>query len=242
MFLKTRAIVLNSIKFRENSLISYCYSQEFGRISLLVRRAFGGSKKQGKSIFFQPFNVLNLVLHPSPRSELDSLREVEFALYHHNIPFDNMKRSIALFLSEFVYRTVREKEANPALYDYIENFIQQLDTQHVGIANFHLIFMAQFIRHVGFMPTNSWSEREPYFDYKNGSFTAIQPRHLLYFDREASWLLGQLLNTPLSECNTLKLNRLQRVQMIDNLLDYYKFHLGDVFEMNSLPVLSAVFQ
>lgn len=242
MIQKARAIVLNSIKFQESSLISYCYSQEFGRISIVVNGAFSRGKRQGKSIFFQPFNVLDIVFYQNPRSNLNRLKEVEFAMYQQSIPFDPIKRSIALFLSEFIYRTVKEVEPNPTLYKFVESYIDQLDAATEGIANSHLIFLAQLTKHIGFMPTNLWSTKSPFFDYKNGTFIETQPKHSLYFDKDLSRAIGQLLTTSLNRSNSIALSRFQRAQIIEGLIDYYKFHLGEIFEINSLPILSTIFQ
>lgn len=242
MLQKTKAIVLNSIKYKENSLIAYCYSEEFGRLSILVNGAFAKGKQPGKSIFFQPFNVLNIVFYQSPKTSLHKLKEVEFVLYQQTIPFDPIKRSIALFLSEFIYRTVKEEEANATLYNFIENFISELDTNSTGAANLHLIFLAQFTKLIGFQPINYWTKQNSFFDYKNGAFVEVEPRHTLYFNRELSQLLGSVLTTPFQQAHQICMSHTQRSQIIDGLICYVKYHLNAAFEINSLPVLSTVFQ
>lgn len=242
MIQKTKAIVLSSIKYQENSLIAYCYSEDFGRLAVLVNGSRSRSKKQGRSIFFQPFSVLNLVFYQSARSSLHRLKEVEFHTCHRSIPFNHSKRSIAMFLSELVYRTVKEEEANKPLYGFIEDYIDFLDRSTEGIANSHLIFMAQFTHHIGFRPANSWSEQNPYFDYRKGAFVDSQPQHTLYLNHEQSHLLGCILDTPLSAAGSICLDHTQRTLIIDALLGYLKFHLGDALVVNSLPVLISVFE
>jgi len=241
MLQKSKAIVLHAIRYRDNSLIAYCYSEAFGRISFLVNSAYSKGKSPGKSVYFQPFAILDVVFYKKERTDLCRLKEVSLAINQNSIPYDPVKRSIALFLSEVVYRTVKEEEPNNLFYTFLENSIHLLDIMHSGVANFHLIFMMQHSRHLGFFPSNTWSEPTKYFDYKNGTFVSQPPQHNFYLEPEPSKLLSTLIATPFHRTEQLVLNHHQRVQIINGILSYYKFHLGSSLEFNSLSVLTQLF-
>lgn len=242
MLHKSRAIVLHSLKYRDNSIIAYCYSEAFGRIAFMVNGAFGKGRRPGRAAYFQPFALLDLVFYRKEGAGLCRLKEVAVAATQSTLPFNPVKRSIALFLSEVVYRTVREEEANPALYSFLENAIRLLDMMQQGEANFHLVFLMQLSRQLGFFPANSWSTATKYFDYKNGVFVAAPPQHNFYLSPDVSKLIGNAIDTPFHGVDTLTLGREQRVQAMNGMLRYYRFHLGSSLEFNSLAVLSQIFE
>ncbi len=242
MILKTKAIALHTVKYGDNSLIAYVYSESHGRLSIMVHSAYGKQKSSGKAVFFQPLNLLNIVYYHRRIQTLCKLKEVSTEVTFSSIPFDPVKRAIALFVGEVVYRTIREEESNSAMFHFLENSIQLLDVMHSGISNFHLIFLAQLTRYLGFFPGNQWSESLPVFDYKNGLFVHGEPTHPLYFNTEKSKLIGQIFSTPFSEAENLKLNHKVRAQIIDNLLAFYQVHIESVSGIKSLPILSQVFE
>jgi DNA repair protein RecO (recombination protein O) len=242
MIQKSKAVALHTVKYGDSSLIAYVYSQEHGRLTLMVHSAYGKHKSAGKAVFFQPLNILNLVYYHKSNQTLSKLKEVSTEINFSNIPFDPVKRAIAMFIGEVVYRTIREEEANPVMFSFLEHSIQLLDVMEHGISNFHLIFLAQLTRHLGFYPGNSWNESLPYFDYKNGLFVIAEPIHPLFFNKERSKLLGTVFTTPFHEAESLQLNHKTRAQLIDNLLAFYQVHIESVSGIKSLPILSQVFE
>ena len=62
MLAKSSVIALHSVRFGEKSLVAYVYSEQYGRLTLMVNSAFGKSKAGGKAIFFQPLSILSTVL------------------------------------------------------------------------------------------------------------------------------------------------------------------------------------
>ena len=52
-----KAVVLDSFKFKETSLICNLYSEEFGLMSVLVS-GIGKTKSIGGQIYFQPLSII----------------------------------------------------------------------------------------------------------------------------------------------------------------------------------------
>ncbi|HOC36435.1 MAG: DNA repair protein RecO [Bacteroidales bacterium] len=242
MLQKSRGIVLHAVKFRDNSLIATCYSKEFGRTTIQVNHAYGSGKTAGLAVYFQPLDILDLVFYKKETSEISLLKEVAIAIPLSELHFDPVKISISMFVSEVIYRTVREVEPNSELYEFLENSIRLLDVMHDGVANFHLIFLIQLTRYLGFYPANGWSETMPFFDYKNGFFCPSPPSHSFNLDKTSSRRLGMLLGTPFYRSNEISLNHAQRIQAINDLLCYYNFHLGSPLDFKTLPILIQLFQ
>ncbi len=242
MIHKTKAIALHSIKYGDSSLIAYVYSEMHGRLSLMVHSAYGKPKSAGKAVFFQPLNIVNLVYYHKENQTLSKLKEVSIEVNFSSIPFDPVKRAIAMFVGEVVYRTIREEEQNHMMFSFLESSIRLLDVMHSGISNFHLIFLAQLTRYLGFFPGNTWNESSPIFDYKNGLFIHAEPLHPLFFGRERSKMIGLVLSTSFHDAEELKLNHKTRAQLIDNFLSFYQVHIEGVSGIKSLAILSQVFE
>lgn len=241
MIHKTKAIALHTVKYGDSSLIAYVYSETHGRLSLMVHGAYGKNKSTGKAVFFQPLNILNLVYYHKGNQGLCKLKEVSIEINISTIPFDPVKRAIALFIGEIVYRTIREEEPNPVMYNFLESSIQLLDVMHSGVSNFHLIFLAQLARHLGFYPGNAWSELTPIFDYKNGLFVKSEPSHPIFFNKDKSKMVGLVLSTPFHDAEHLQLNHKVRSQLIECFLSFYQVHNESISGVKSLVVLSQVF-
>ena len=118
MILKSKAIVLRSLKFGDSSLIIDMFTELEGRISFITRipkTAKGKIKKQ----YFQPLTLLDLEFDYRPRTSLQRIKEVRILRPYGSIPFDPVKSAILLFLSEFLYYVTRGEQQNAHLYNYI---------------------------------------------------------------------------------------------------------------------------
>jgi DNA repair protein RecO (recombination protein O) len=60
MLIKTRAIVISSLKYQEKSLIVKCFTLSDGLKSYFVRDAFSSKKSNQKIAYFQPLSILEI--------------------------------------------------------------------------------------------------------------------------------------------------------------------------------------
>ena len=58
MLVKTKAIVISTLKYQEKSLIVKCFTQSDGLKSYFVRNAFSSGKTSQKIAYFQPLTIL----------------------------------------------------------------------------------------------------------------------------------------------------------------------------------------
>ncbi len=240
---KTEAIVLHTIKYGDSSIIAYLYTELYGRQSYIIQGVGRSGAKRGKSSkapLFQPMFPLEVVGLSSSKMELHRVREVRLAEPLSSLPFDIAKSTMALFMAEVIYRLVKEEQPDPELFQYIRSTVVALDAATEGVANFHLRFLAGLSRHLGFYPTNSYTPGD-WFDIPEGQFVRTQPLHGLHFSQADSALLDKMLNTPLTEMNTIRLSRNERSTFLNALLLYYGFHLDTINQVKSLKVLSEIF-
>jgi DNA repair protein RecO (recombination protein O) len=240
MIQKTRGIVLHHIKYSETSVIATIYTEKFGRQSFLIK-GVRSKKATVKANILQPLFLLDLEVYYKPTRDLQSVKEVRNAFVFSAIPYDLRKSSIALFIAEILYKTIREQESNSELFDYLYHTIQMLDLKPDGISNFHLYFLIQLTRYLGFYPANNYSETNPYFDLQNGSFVAIKPMHNSYLNPELSEILSNILPFSENQHAEMTINYIQRTNLLDKIIDYYCIHNEGLTNVKSLAVLKDVF-
>lgn len=239
MLHKTRGIVLHSLKYSESSLIVKVYTETFGLQSYLLK-GIRSQKAKTKPALFQPLTLLDLVVYHKEKSTLHPVKEVRLALPTHSTASDIRKSSIALFLSELLYRTIREEETNAALFDFLWDGFVLLDSLEEHVANFHLLFSVKLCRYLGFQPQENRSEYNRFFHLREGSFhpTYSSPDECL--DAKQSAWFYQLVKADLNQVQLLSIPSTARSGLLDNILCYYRFHLPGFRNLKSVEVLRAV--
>jgi DNA repair protein RecO (recombination protein O) len=104
--------------------------------------------------------------------------------------------------------------------------------------NFHLIFLLHFSRYLGFAPHGNYSDVNCFFEMSEGVFIPQQSMQNV-MNKNESALLSDLLTLNLFEPATLTITRLERKQMMKNLLKYYQFHLEN-FSLKSPDILEEI--
>lgn len=156
MIYKTRGIALHTIKYGDSSIVAHVYTEQFGRQSYLVKGA-RSKKANVKANLFYPLNLLEMEVYHKEGNNLQKVREVRNMPVFINIPFNPFKNAIAVFIAELLYRTLKEVEQNPRLFEFIFNSIQLLDLELVNFKDFHIVFMLQLAKFGGFYPNNNFS-------------------------------------------------------------------------------------
>ena len=85
MHIKTKAIVLSSLKFQEKSLIVKCFTLSHGLKSYFVRDAFSSRKSNQKIAYFQPLTILEIEAVHKNKGTLENFKEIKIASPFHAI-------------------------------------------------------------------------------------------------------------------------------------------------------------
>ena len=207
----------------------------------MVNSAYGKAKGAKKAVYFQPLNIVDVVFYPGRNQGMGRLKEVSVSKTNSLLHINMVKSGIAVFLGEIVYRTVKEEESNLALFQFLELSVLSLDAMDKGVANFHLLFLARLSKYLGFYPSGEYTSATPFFDCKSGQFVRVEPMHPIYFNEAHSQLLYNILKTDYSNASTIALNGSQRNDFLNQLLNFYAYHMDSVHALKSLPVLTQLF-
>jgi len=237
MLITTHAIVISALKYGEADLIVKCYTKSDGLKSYLLRGILKSRKGKLRTAMFQPATQLEIVAYHKNKGTLESIREAKILHPYQSLHTDIAKTSIVLFLSELLRNVIQEEEENPALYAFLEQAFLWLDAQDHA-ANFHLLFLLELTRYLGFYPDISVSERS-FFNLETGQF---QDHADLYTITDENLnLFKGLLNSNFENLYLLKLNQKLRAELITILLNYYDLHLHGFKKPRSLSVLNSLF-
>ena len=99
MQIKTKAIVISTVKFQEKSLIVKCFTQSNGIKSYFINNAFTGKNNKQKIAFFQPLMQLEIEATNKNKGTLERFKDIKIAIPYQTISYDIYKTTIVLFLS-----------------------------------------------------------------------------------------------------------------------------------------------
>ena len=215
MTVNTELIVLHTTKFGENSIVVHTLSREYGRRSFLVR----GAGKRLMSLFL-PLNILEADVQESTKSTLFTARNLTSRHPLLGIRSNVFKNSMTMFMSEVLYRVIKEGAAEQGLYEWCERNILLLDAVQHDFSNFHLRFLLELTVALGFSP---------------------ESRDLQPFVGDHYPTVERFMQTSFAESMLIPLSGQTRNEMAEDLLRYIEFHSESALNVNSLKVLRELF-
>jgi len=112
--------------------------------------------------------------------------------------------------------------------------------QNEGVANFHLCFLVQLTKFLGFYPQPNSSGDKSIFDLRDGIFRPTFPDHPMFMDAGDARVLEGLLQLSYETMKSFPLSGEMRRVMVKHLLRYYELHLNSMHEVKSHHVLEQI--
>lgn len=239
MLHKTRGIVLKTINHRETSVICQIFTEKFGLQSYIIN----GVKKNKAKIhinILQPLHLLELVVYHKVNGDIQRVSEARQLPLFQSIPYDDKKRSLVIFLTEVLQKTLKQQSPDEPLFEYIYYAISWLDNVPEASANFHLYFLLRLSKFLGFYPTLP-KESMNHFDLKDGVFCNFPPHHQFFLNAAETQQWLSLLTSSFQELHTLKISLQDRRALLNHILDYYALHVDNFGNIKSHYILEEVF-
>jgi DNA repair protein RecO (recombination protein O) len=238
MQVTTKAIILTSLKYGDTSLITKAFTASDGLKSYLLKGVLASKKGKLKTAYFQPLTQLEIVAHHKNKGNLESIREAKVNYHYQTLHTDIAKSAMTQFLSEMLSNSIHEEESNEGLFNYIEASLQWLDTNN-EIPNFHLRFLVNLTRYLGFYPDIN-AMNSDYFDLLEGEFTDSPSLNPMLTGENLNFF-KIVLGTNFDELHTIKMNKTNRQELLKSLVLYYELHLQGFRKPKSLAILNEVF-
>lgn len=190
----------------------------------------------------QPAAILDMVVYHNDLKNLQRVKDFKWAHVYENIFFNVFRNSIALFMVELLQRSIKQPEANPPLFNFVEDAFIHLDKASDSVAaNFALYFAINLSRFYGFMIADRYSEKSNILDLMEGRYVSDKPDHLHFLEHDYSYVVSDLLKVMQpDELTHIKLNQETRRVLLHAFETFYALHIQDFGKMKTLPVLEAV--
>jgi DNA repair protein RecO (recombination protein O) len=156
MYIRTRGIVLNHLKYGETSLLVRVFTEYSGLQSFIVK-GFRSSKNKRKISLFQPLSLIEIDLPERSKSDLLIFREARLLHHYSTIPNSIEKHSMFVFLSEVLNKILCFSQAENELFEFVYNSLIALDNATEPCNNFHLIFLHDLTNYLGIRPVEPQS-------------------------------------------------------------------------------------
>lgn len=239
MIHKIRGIVLKTTSFSESSVISQIFTDKFGLQSYMIQGVKKPKAKIGMNML-QPLHLLDIVTNHKQNSTIQRINEAKPAPAFTSIPYEITKSTMAVFLNEVLYKSIRQQSADDRLFDFLYHSICWLDQAEPISNNFHLAFLLKLSRYLGFAPNTQARKDQPYFDLQEGEFTSLRPGHPHYISYASARYFIDLYQLPFERLQEIQLKSLERRALLENILIYYKLHTASFGEVQSHVILEEV--
>lgn len=239
MLYSTRGIIFHTVPYSDTRVIAKIYTQDFGLLSFIVSVSRSKSGKI-KSPLLQALTQVDLRIEKKEKSHLHALRDITLGQAYLHLHNDIVKTTIALFVAEVLYKTVREEERNESLYTFISSSLLALDVAYDGVANFHLVFTMELTRYLGFYPQENAEGPKSVFDLTNGTFVGNSPGHFNFLDAVESRLFEEVFHTDFEHMQELQLNGERRRIALNAIIRYYELHVAGMQKIVAHEILATV--
>lgn len=234
MLVKTKGIVLKSLKYSETSLILDIYTEEIGLRSCIVN---GVRKAKSKTAsLYQVLQILDLVIYDKDPRKLNRIKEASSAYLYQSITLDIHKTNLAIFIIDIVSNTIKEHEENTDLFSFIEMYLRYVDKTMDSIALLSLKFMLDLSSFLGFAPLDNYGLHDVYFDLEEGKFVSDNKRGNYILPLELSQHIRTVLNMEMQDVQNYSVPKAERTILLDKMILYYKLHLTGFKDPKSLEI------
>lgn len=241
---KTKGVILRAVKYGETSIIATVYTELFGVQSYMVKGVRQSSKKsQGKANYFQPAAILEMEVFYNELKQMQFIKEYQWSFFYEKIFNDVVRNAVSMYIIELLQHSLKQPEAHPELFDFIENTLKQIDKGADGlIANLPLYFILQLGSELGFKISGEYSDEMKVIDLQEGSFVKDIPSHQQYLINECAQITSRLLRAKnYEEVSAILLNRHIRKELLQAYQTFMQFHITGFGELRSVGVLYELF-
>lgn len=237
MYTTLHCICLRTVRYNDSSAILSAYSRECGLMSFQIS---SGQSKEGRrrKALTMPLSFIECICDIRTGRDIHTIKElIPWGCNLLAINAHPIKTSIAVFLAEILSIVLRDSHPDSILFDYIATGIQRLAKIDQGIGNFHLSFLYGLSRFLGIEPDLGTWKQGYIFDMSEGIFRPTPPLHTHYLSPEKARTVAALAMMSERNLNMFRLNRKQRNDILDGILEYYSIHFSHISSISSIQVL-----
>ncbi len=246
MIIRTEAIVLRAMAYRETSQIVTLFTREKGKMAVLAKGARLMKSRFGSSL--QPMSYTQVVFYYRPTRGLQTLSESSHVQPFHHISNDLEKISVGLRCVELVYALMQEEEQNPQVFNLLLETLGRLDEADAHAANLLPYFQIRLGTALGFAPhfdrevVETLSEQGGFLTLDAGTILPLQavPEAARRASRTALRAFAIFARADLDTVMRMRLSPDDRRETTLLIEDYLRYHVEDAYPSRSDKVISQL--
>jgi DNA repair protein RecO (recombination protein O) len=230
---RKEGFVIYKQKVRDSVWIVKIFTKEQGLQSFWLR-----PKKEWRSL--NAMDEINFDSKGDQRDQLHWIKDLEWVNPHHHIHAHPYRAATALFIQEVLYRLLQENDANPPLFFFIQEILQQLDAD-ADISLLHFAFLLGLMRSMGCCPS---APQHPvdWFGLEAGVFgNGAPPRYAIENAEGQLSCFIALLEGRWEQLNKPEVRNGDRRKLLKSLVDYLFIHQHKINSINSLEIYYELF-
>ncbi len=146
--LKTEAIVLNKLDYSETSKIVTLFTENYGKISAIVKGAKRPKSKIG--LIIDPLNYLQVVIYAKSSRDMQILSDASTISYFPHIKESYEKLKYAFAIIELLKYLTPEHEENKLLFKGVSRILSLIDESSEDDKILFLRFFLFFLKQLGY--------------------------------------------------------------------------------------------
>ncbi|MBN2572225.1 MAG: DNA repair protein RecO [Ignavibacteriales bacterium] len=238
---KTRAIVLRKINYSDTSKIATFYTEEFGRVSGIIKSGRDSKSKIGAII--DQMNLVELVFYQKENRDIQLISQADLILHYPHIKEDYEKIKYSSAILELLYTLTIENEINRKLFRGLIKIFELLEKGYEEAKILFTRFLIFFIKELGYelqltkckhCQKELEKEETVFFNFESGFFCEeckIQIQAEVVFEKELYKIMLCLTN---KKYGKIKISNKKIDRIIMFLVKYLSFHIPEFKGIKSL--------
>lgn len=241
----TQAIVLRSVKYKDNDLILTLFTRKLGKISVIARGAKRPKSKLLSAV--QVFSYCNFSLMKT--GNMYKILQAESIKNFYRISQDLESFSYGAFLLSLTEKSIYENQTNNRLFNALVNTIYILAEDDGKVNKKFLItaFELQFLNYIGFKPevnkcSNCGNSESPFkFNIQSGGLVCSECLDRVFgknisIDPTTIVLMQSILKNDIIKCSEFKVSKVLVIELY-NIMKQYLIEYVDNIDFKALDLI-----
>jgi len=255
MIVKTDAVILKTMKYRETSKIVTLYTRQFGKMSAIAKGARGMKSKFGAAL--EPMSYVSVVLYKKENRALQYITESEIAKPFRNLSNQIERMSVGMSIVELMNMVMHDEEENPLIFRLLVETLNAVDSATRNTGNLFFFFEVQLASLLGFKPNfdrcavcdevlafEAASGFSISFDLSQGGgiCSSCASNHDVgtKISLQAFKVMERLLHSRVDAVTNISLSDTVRSEIANTLHQYLKYHVEGMRNLKSAEVFAQI--
>lgn len=227
--IKDEGIILRTLKYGETSMIMDVLTSQNGKQSMIAN----GVRKSKSA--FSPATIMvsccnEFVYYHDENGGLQRIKEAKSLLYNFDLSTNPVKLAISLFICEITNKSIANQDINTPIYLLLKETLTFINNNDHHIANIPIWFLLQLAELNGLgISKQEWSSER---------MSNISTYQLLSLNQIQ--LLESFKSSKIDQIFEFKLNRKERLSLIEHLIFYMDEHYSTLKSIKSIQILHEI--